>query len=52
MDVAIEFSEQNKANPSTPLRAGKNMVILAPVVYGRKGEYCRMFYAFRNAVFS
>jgi excinuclease ABC subunit A len=44
VDVAIEFSEENKAK--------KNMVILAPVVYGRKGEYYQMLYDFLNAGFS
>ncbi|RJP43078.1 excinuclease ABC subunit A [Candidatus Parcubacteria bacterium] len=44
VDVAIEISKQN------PNRA--NIVILAPVVRGRKGEYYQMLYDFLNAGFS
>ncbi len=44
VDVAVEISKQNKAE--------KNMVILAPVVRGRKGEYYQMLYDFLNAGFS
>ncbi|HUZ92877.1 MAG TPA: excinuclease ABC subunit UvrA [Candidatus Paceibacterota bacterium] len=44
VDVAIDFSKENKT--------GKNIVILAPVVYGRKGEYYQMLYDFLNAGFS
>ncbi|MEK9180526.1 MAG: excinuclease ABC subunit UvrA, partial [Patescibacteria group bacterium] len=59
---------QHKNNPSTPHRAstssagtgqassgnklGRNIVILAPVVRGRKGEYYQMLYDFLNAGFS
>lgn len=31
---------------------GKNMIVLAPVVRGRKGEYYQMFYDFLNAGYS
>ena len=48
VDVAIDFSKQN----STATGAGKNLVILAPVVRGRKGEYYQMLYDFLNAGFS
>ncbi len=44
VDVAVDISNENKAE--------KNMVILAPVVRGRKGEYYQMLYDFLNAGFS
>ena len=44
VDVAIDFSKENVAK--------KNMLILAPVVRGRKGEYYQMLYDFLNAGFS
>ncbi len=44
VDVAIDFSKENKEK--------KNLVILAPVVRGRKGEYYQMLYDFLNAGFS
>lgn len=43
VDAAIQISKENKA--------GKNIVILAPVVRGRKGEYYQMLYDFLNAGF-
>ncbi len=48
VDVAIQISKENNA----PAGGGKNMVILAPVVRGRKGEYYQMLYDFLNAGFS
>jgi len=44
VDVAIQISEENTGN--------KNLLILAPVVRGRKGEYYQMMYDFLNAGFS
>ncbi|MBI2033846.1 MAG: excinuclease ABC subunit UvrA [Candidatus Liptonbacteria bacterium] len=44
VDVAIQISKSNKAE--------KNLVVLAPVVRGRKGEYYQMLYDFLNAGFS
>lgn len=44
VDVAIQISNENKEK--------RNMVILAPVVRGRKGEYYQMLYDFLNAGFS
>jgi len=44
VDVAINISNDNKER--------KNIVILAPVVRGRKGEYYQMLYDFLNAGFS
>ncbi len=44
VDVAIEISKKNKAK--------KNILILAPAVRGRKGEYYQMLYDFLNAGFS
>ena len=44
VDVAIDFSNKNKDK--------KNLLILAPVVRGRKGEYYQMMYDFLNAGFS
>lgn len=41
VDVAIQFSKDNKT--------GKNILVLAPVVRGRKGEYYQMLYDFLNA---
>jgi len=62
VDVAIEFAdESNKASGAKkvevavgkPKRAiGGNLLILAPVVRGRKGEYYQMLYNFLNAGFS
>jgi len=48
VDVVIDFSKRN--NP--PAGGGKNVLILAPVVRGRKGEYYQMLYDFLNAGFS
>ncbi len=44
VDIAIDISRKNEGK--------KNMVILAPVVRGRKGEYYQMLYDFLNAGFS
>lgn len=44
VDVVVDISKSNKA--------GKNIVILAPVVRGRKGEYYQTLYDFLNAGFS
>lgn len=44
VDVAVQVAKEN--------RKGKNLVILAPVVRGRKGEYYQMLYDFLNAGFS
>ena len=44
VDVAIQFSKENKG--------ASNLLILAPVVRGRKGEYYQMLYDFLNAGFS
>lgn len=43
VDMVIEFSKNNKEE--------KNIVILAPAVRGRKGEYYQMLYDFLNAGF-
>ena len=43
VDTVIEISKANIA--------GKNMLILAPVVRGRKGEYYQLLYDFLNAGF-
>ena len=48
VDIAIDVSKENGAKG----KAAKNIVILAPVVYGRKGEYYQMLYDFLNAGFS
>ncbi len=44
VDVVIQISNENKDR--------RNVVILAPVVRGRKGEYYQMLYDFLNAGFS
>ena len=44
VDVAVHISLQNEEK--------RNLVILAPVVRGRKGEYYQMLYDFLNAGFS
>ena len=48
VDVAIDIANENGAAGG----ARKNMLILAPVVRGRKGEYYQMLYDFLNAGFS
>ncbi len=48
VDVAIDIAKENSAEKG----AKKNMVILAPVVRGRKGEYYQMLYDFLKAGFS
>ena len=44
VDTVVEISKNNKA--------GRNLVILAPAVRGRKGEYYQLLYDFLNAGFS
>jgi len=44
VDVVVGIAEENKTK--------KNIVILAPAVRGRKGEYYQMLYDFLNAGFS
>ncbi len=44
VDVAIDISKRNTS--------GRNVVVLAPAVRGRKGEYYQMLYDFLNAGFS
>jgi len=44
VDTVIEFMKQSKSD--------RNVLILAPVVRGRKGEYYQMLYDFLNAGFS
>jgi excinuclease ABC subunit A len=44
VDIAIDISNKNESK--------KNMVILAPVVRGRKGEYYQMLYDLLNAGFT
>ncbi|MBI4087437.1 MAG: excinuclease ABC subunit UvrA [Candidatus Liptonbacteria bacterium] len=44
VDVAIDIAKENASR--------KNIIILAPVVRGRKGEYYQMLYDFLNAGFS
>jgi excinuclease ABC subunit A len=44
VDIAIDISNKNESR--------KNVVILAPVVRGRKGEYYQMLYDFLNAGFT
>ena len=48
----VDIAKNDKEGPFDGLRAGKNTVILAPVVRGRKGEYYQMLYDFLNAGFS
>ena len=48
VDIAIQVANENAG----PAGAKKNVVILAPVVRGRKGEYYQMLYDFLNAGFS
>jgi len=59
VDVAIDFAnESNKGGTKVEVAVGKkrviggNLLILAPVVRGRKGEYYQMLYNFLNAGFS
>ncbi len=44
VDAVIQISEENESN--------RNLLILAPVVRGRKGEYYQMLYDFLNTGFS
>jgi excinuclease ABC subunit A len=43
VDTVIEFTKKDKS--------GKNILLLAPVVRGRKGEYYQMLYDFLNSGF-
>ncbi|MEK7608412.1 MAG: excinuclease ABC subunit UvrA [Patescibacteria group bacterium] len=43
VDTVIEFAKTSKD--------GKNLIVMAPVVRGRKGEYYQMLYDFLNAGF-
>ena len=60
VDIAIQISEENASvipakagtHASKKKIVGNNLVILAPVVRGRKGEYYQMLYDFLNAGFS
>ncbi len=53
VDVAIDFAKQNDVAAGKKGKgASNNLVILAPVVRGRKGEYYQMLYDFLNAGFS
>ncbi len=44
VDIALEIARENES--------GKNIVVAAPVVRGRKGEYYQMLYDFLHAGFS
>ncbi|RJQ26041.1 excinuclease ABC subunit A [Candidatus Parcubacteria bacterium] len=44
VDLVIQIAKENNT--------GKNLVLLAPVVRGRKGEYYQMLYDYLNAGFS
>ena len=44
VDVAVDISKENESK--------RNLVVLAPVVRGRKGEYYQLLYDFLNAGFS
>jgi excinuclease ABC subunit A len=46
VDVAIDFARESSGSTK------KNLVLLAPVVRGRKGEYYQLLYNFLNAGFS
>ena len=48
VDIAIDIAKENAG----PKGAHKNLLVLAPVVRGRKGEYYQMLYDFLNAGFS
>ncbi|MBU6500919.1 MAG: excinuclease ABC subunit UvrA [Patescibacteria group bacterium] len=52
VDIAIEISDTASSSAPGKGKLGKNIVILAPVVRGRKGEYYQMLYDFLNAGFS
>jgi excinuclease ABC subunit A len=58
VDVVIEIAKEKSKTVSISdggrqkKTSGKNLVILAPVVRGRKGEYYQMLYDFLNAGFS
>ncbi len=47
VDIAIEISKKNNSSAGKKL----NMLILSPVVRGRKGEYYQLLYDFLNAGF-
>ena len=54
VDIAIQIAKQQGGSSASGKKAvvGKNLVILAPVVRGRKGEYYQMLYDFLNAGFT
>ncbi len=54
VDIAIQIAKQQGGSSTSGKKAvvGKNLVILAPVVRGRKGEYYQMLYDFLNAGFT
>ena len=47
VDTVIEFTKEN----DPPRGTGKNIIIMAPVVRGRKGEYYQLLYDLLNAGF-
>ena len=51
VDTVIDIVRKDKSDLPAG-KAGKNLVILAPAVRGRKGEYYQMLYDFLNAGFS
>lgn len=57
VDVAVEIAKENDKDAAAKNDDGKkrvagNLLILAPVVRGRKGEYYQLLYNFLNAGFS
>ncbi len=52
--AGIQVNKKNNLDPGLRRddKVGKNLVILAPVVRGRKGEYYQMLYDFLNAGFT
>ncbi len=54
VDVVIGIAHENLSAPKTQKMkvVGGNLLVLAPVVRGRKGEYYQMLYDFLNAGFS
>ncbi len=50
VDAVVELVRQDKSGLPAG-KAGKNLVLLAPAVRGRKGEYYQMLYDFLNAGF-
>ena len=60
VDVIVDFAKENvEGSPAAgnkgtknKVASGQNLLVLAPVVRGRKGEYYQMLYDFLNAGFS